>query len=318
MPSGMASRKKCAGTRYHHDGRGIGERGGSYGHTKQLWQEFGAERVIDTPISENGFCSMAVGAAVCGLHPIVDMMFADIVFEAMSQLAQQASKLSYMSGGRLHVPMVVRAQMGARSTGPHHSASLYPLFMHLPGFKVVVPGNAYDAKGLMKAALRNPVPVMFFENKFEYAQKGEIPDGEYIVPLGKANVVRAGRDVTAVAVGTMVRRITEAIEKGLIEADVEIVDPRTLWPLDVETIVRSVEKTGRLVIIEEAYYNCNAGAEIAARIAEIAFGTLRAPIVRVAMENCPHPYSPVLEAAVLTDGNRIAKAIDQVIHWRKG
>lgn len=294
-------------------GEGIGERGGSYGHTKNLWQEFGSDRVIDTPISENGFTAMAVGAAACGLKPIVDLMFADIVYECMSQLAQQASKMCYMSSGRIHVPMVVRAQMGARATGPHHSACLYPLFMNLPGFKVVVPSNAYDAKGLMKSAIQDPNPVMFFEHKFWYNQKMELPEEEYYVPLGVANVVKEGADVTVVAISSMVGKVEKAIEAGMINGDVELIDPRTVWPLDMDTIIRSVEKTGRLVVVEEAHLNCNAGAEITTRLMEYNPSILKKPVVRCATANVPHAYSLVLEHAMVPNENTIAEAINKVL-----
>ncbi len=293
-------------------GEGIGERGGSYGHTKNLWQEFGPDRVIDTPISENSFTGMAVGAAVCGLKPIVDIMFADIVYEIMSQICQQAAKMCYMSSGRISVPLVVRAQMGSKSTGPHHSACLYPLFMHIPGFKVVAPSSPAEAKGLIKSAIRDPNPVMYFEHKFAYSEKGEVPEGDFTIPIGKANVVKEGKDVTIVAISTMVGKVQKALSMGLIDADIEIIDPRTLMPLDMPVIIRSVKKTGRLVIVEEAHYTCNAGAEITTRICEDAWGVLKAPVVRVATSNIPHPYSPVLENMMLPDEQKIADAIKEM------
>lgn len=291
-------------------GEGIGERGGSYGHTKNLWQEFGESRVIDMPISENGFTGFAIGAAVCGLRPIVDIMFADIVYEIMSQICQQASKLCYMSNGRISVPLVVRAQMGARTTGPHHSACLYPLFMHIPGFKVVVPSNPYEAKGLIKSAIRDPNPVMMFEHKFAYSIRGEVPDDEYLIPLGKANVVKKGNDITIVAIGPLVEKIQKLIINTDIKKDIEIIDPRTLWPLDMDTIIESVKKTHRLIIIEEAHRNCNAGAEIIARLCEMDPSMLELPVKRVCAENVPHPYSPVLEKAMMPNDEKIIKAIE--------
>jgi pyruvate/2-oxoglutarate/acetoin dehydrogenase E1 component len=172
-------------------GEGIGERGGAYGHTKGLWHEFGGERVIDTPISENGFTGMAIGAAVTGLKPIVDIMFADILYEIMSPLCQQAGKICHISNGTMHVPLVVRIQMGGKLFGPHHSACLYPLLMHVPGLKVVVPGDAYKAKGLIKSAIRDPNPVMYFESKSSYGQKSEIPDEEYCIPLSPSSYYHA-------------------------------------------------------------------------------------------------------------------------------
>ncbi|MDD5017886.1 MAG: alpha-ketoacid dehydrogenase subunit beta [Eubacteriales bacterium] len=294
-------------------GEGVGERGGSYGHTKNLWQEFGAERVIDTPISENGFTGMAVGAAATGLRPIVDIMFADILYEIMSQVAQQAGKLSYMSAGQYSVPMVIRAQMGCRITGPHHSACLYALCMHVPGLKVVVPGNAYDAKGLMKTAIRDDDPVVFFEHKFNYAVRSELPEEEYYVPFDKANILREGKDITVVSIGPMQDKVLSAIEKGLVDADVELIDPRVYVPLNFDEIRESVKKTGRLVIVEEGYLTCGAGAEIAARVSETVMGSMKAPIVRVAALDIPHPYAPVLEHAMIPDEQDIADAVNSVM-----
>ena len=294
-------------------GEGVGERGGSYGHTKNLWQEFGAERVIDTAISENGFTGMAVGAAATGLRPIVDIMFADILYEIMSQVAQQAGKLSYMSAGQYSVPMVIRAQMGCRITGPHHSACLYPLCMHVPGLKVVVPGNAYDAKGLMKTAIQDDDPVVFFEHKFNYAVRSELPEEEYYVPFDQANILRQGKDVTVVAIGPMQDKVLRAIDQGLIDADVELIDPRVLFPMNFNEIRASIEKTGRLVVVEEGYLTCGAGAEIAAKVSETILDSLKAPIVRVAALDIPHPYAPVLEHAMIPDEKNIADAVRKVM-----
>jgi pyruvate/2-oxoglutarate/acetoin dehydrogenase E1 component len=293
-------------------GEGTGERGGAYGQSKGLWHEFGAERVFDTPISENGFAGMAVGAAVTGLKPIVDIMFADILYEIMSPLCQQAGKLSHMSNGGVHVPMVVRIQMGGRLFGPHHSACLYPLLMHVPGLKVVVPSSPYRAKGLIKSALRDPNPVMYFENKSAYAEKGEVPDEEYYIPIGKADIVREGKDVTIVAISTMVNKTLKAISSGDIDADVEIIDPMTLYPMDMETIIKSVRKTGRLIIVEEAHMTCNAGAEIAANACRYAFEYLKAPIIRIANRDVPSPFSPILDAAVTPGEQDIKDAINTV------
>jgi acetoin:2,6-dichlorophenolindophenol oxidoreductase subunit beta len=294
-------------------GEGIGERGGSFGQTKGLWHEFGAERVIDTPISENGFMGMAVGAAVTGLKPIVDVMFADFLYELMSPLCQQGAKLSYMSNGGIQVPVVIRAQMGAKQVGPHHSSCLYPIFMHIPGLKVVAPSNGYKAKGLIKSAIRDKNPVMFFENKFAYAEKVEIPEEEYTIPLGKADVVKEGGDVTVVAISTMVGKALRVATDSANDADIEIIDLMTLYPLDIDTIIKSVRKTGRLIVVEEAYLTCNAGAEIAAQVCQNAFEHLKSPIVRVATKDIPHPYSPILETAMLPNEQDIKEAIKVVI-----
>lgn len=295
-------------------GEGIGERGGSYGHTKNLFQEFGGDRVIDTPISENGFTAMAVGAAATGLRPIVDIMFADILYEIMNPLCQQAGKLSYMSNGQVKVPVIVRAQMGGRVSGPHHSACLYALMMHVPGIKVVVPGNAYDAKGLIKTALRQNDPVVFFEHKFAYPIRQEIPDKEYTVPFNRANILKEGRKATIVVIGPiMQQRISSMLEKGAVDPDIEIIDPRVLYPLNFNEISGSVKKTGRLAIIEEGHLTCGAASEISAKAAEELFMYLNGPIVRVATKDLPHPYAPVLEEAMSPTEEVIANAINQLL-----
>ena len=296
-------------------GEGIGERGGSYGQTKNLFQEFGGGRVIDTPISENGFTAMAVGAAATGLRPIVDIMFADILYEILSPLCQEAGKLSYMSDGQVKVPMIVRAQMGGRVSGPHHSACLYAITMHVPGLKVVVPGNAYDAKGLIKTALRQNDPVVFFEHKFAYPVREEVPDGEYTVPFDKANILKEGKDATVVIIGPIIQqRINNVMQKGMIgtDIDIEIIDPRVLYPLNFKEITDSVKKTGRLVIVEEGHLTCGAASEISAKTVEELFKYLKAPIIRVATKDLPHPYAPVLEEAMIPTEEIIAAAIRQV------
>jgi pyruvate/2-oxoglutarate/acetoin dehydrogenase E1 component len=297
-------------------GEGIGERGGSYGQTKNLFQEFGGDRVIDTPISENGFTAMAVGAAATGLRPIVDIMFADILYEILSPLCQEAGKLCYMSDGQVKVPMIVRAQMGGRVSGPHHSACLYAITMHVPGLKVVVPGNAYDAKGLMKTALRQNDPVVFFEHKFAYPIREEIPDEEYAVPFDKASILKEGKDATVVVIGPIIQqRINNVMQKGMLgtDIDIEIIDPRVLYPLNFKEISESVKKTGRLVIVEEGHLTCGAASEISAKAAEELFKYLKAPIIRVATKDLPHPYAPVLEAAMIPTEEIIADAIKQVL-----
>ena len=295
-------------------GEGIGERGGSYGQTKNLYQEFGADRVIDTPISENGFTAMAVGAAATGLRPIVDIMFADILYEILSPLCQEAGKLSYMSNGQVKVPMIVRAQMGGRVSGPHHSACLYAITMHVPGLKVVVPGNTYDAKGLMKTALKQNDPVVFFEHKFAYPMRDEIPDEEYTVPFDEANILKEGKDATVVIIGPIIQqRIKNVMQKNMIKADIEVIDPRVLYPLNFGEIAASVKKTGRLVVIEEGHLTCGAASEISAKVAEELFSYLKAPIIRVATKDLPHPYAPVLEEAMIPTEELIADAVERVI-----
>ncbi|MEW5814037.1 MAG: transketolase C-terminal domain-containing protein [Spirochaetota bacterium] len=289
-------------------GEGIGERGGSYGHTKNLWQEFGKERVIDVPISENGWVGMGVGAAVSGLRPILDLMFADILFEIMSPLAHQAGKLCYMSNGQFSVPLVIRSQMGARTTGPHHSGAYYPILMHIPGIKIAVPSDAYTAKGLIKTAIRDDNPVLFCEDKFFFNKKMEIPEGEYTISFGQASIVREGQELTIIAIGTMLHKVLETLDSGNISVEAEVIDPRTLLPLDMETIISSVQKTGRILIVEEAHLTCNAGAEIIAQICTQNPCILK-KADRVSTLDIPHPFSPILEREMVPGTERIRKSI---------
>jgi pyruvate/2-oxoglutarate/acetoin dehydrogenase E1 component len=292
-------------------GEGIGPRGGNFKQSKGLHAEFGGERVRDTPISELGFTGVGVGAAMAGFRPVVDLMFADFMAEAMSQIVHQAAKIYYISGGRIQVPMVIRAAFGERrSAGAHHSSSLYPWFMHQPGLKIAVPSNPADARGLWKAALREPCPVLMFEHKALYTVKGLISSANGIVPLGKAAITRAGSDVTVVATGNMVHKSLEAA--ALLARDgisIELIDPRTLVPLDQQAILESVEKTGRLVIVDEAFETCGLGAEIAAIVAQRGFDSLDAPIVRVSMAQTPHPFSPPLQQAVIPNIDSIVAAV---------
>ena len=294
-------------------GEGISERGGSYGHTKNLWGEFGEDRIVDTPISENGFTAMAVGAATMGMRPIVDIMFSDLLCEVASPLFHQAAKLAYMSAGQINVPMVFRTQGGGLN-GAHHSASLYAVAMHFPGMKVVYPGNVYDAKGLIKTALNTNNPVYFCEDKSMYGRREEIPTEEYYVPFEQGTVQKEGRDVTVVTIGAMQFRVKDALEKGLIDADIEIVDPRCLFPLNFEVIAKSLKKTGRLVIVEDDYLTCGAGAEIAARVAGDSelYGIIKSPVERVAVLDIPHPITSALAKAMTPNPESISAAIKRV------
>lgn len=295
-------------------GEGVSERGGSFGHTKQLWAEFGDKRIYDTPISENGFTALAVGAAAMGMVPVVDIMFSDILCEIMSPLAQQAGKLSYMSNGQYNVPMVVRSQGGGKRNGPHHSASLYAVCMHFPGIKVVCPGTVYDAKGLIKTALSTKTPVFFCENKSMYSVRDEIPAEEFFVPF-EAVKRKEGKDVTVVSIGTIHYKIMSALDRGMTDADIELIDPRCLMPLQMDMIVSSLKKTGRLVICEDGYLTCGAGAEIAARVAgdPEVYNLLKAPITRMGNLNIANPYAPVLEEAMVPSEQKIADAINQTL-----
>ncbi len=295
-------------------GEGTGERGGSFAHTKNLWQEFGADRVIDTPVSELGFVGAAVGAAATGMHPIADMMFVDFIAEAMSQLVNQAAKLHYVSGGRVSVPLLVRASMGSvRGAAAHHSGCLYPWFMHIPGLKVVTYSTPADGYGLMRTALRDPNPVIFLDHKALFGVKGDAPEPDHIVPFGQAAVRREGTQVTVVAVALMVPRALEAAEKVAPDISVEVIDPRTLVPLDLETIYRSVAKTGRLLIVDEAYPVCSFASELAARVGSERFYDLDAPIATMNCQPVTHPLSPPLEEAMIPTAAGIADAIRELV-----
>ena len=292
-------------------GEDIALYGGSFQVTRGLLDQFGPDRVIDTPISESGFVGAAVGAAVMGLSPVVELQFADFLPIAMDQLINSAAKMRWTHGGQATVPLVIRLPFGAgRTTGVHHSQSPEAWCMNVPGLKIVMPSTPADAKGLLKTSIRDPNPVLYFENKLLYGTKGEVPDGEYFVPLGKAEVKRQGSDVTIVALGLMVREALNAakqLEETGIEA--EVVDPRTIRPLDIETIVTSVKKTTRLVIVHEAPSFGGVGAEIAAQVSCEAFGYLDAPIIRVTAPETPVPFSPALERLYLPDASRIIAAV---------
>ncbi|TPM99484.1 dehydrogenase [Mesorhizobium sp. B2-1-3A] len=306
-------------------GEGTGERGGSFAHTKNLWQEFGADRMVDTPISEQGFTAAAVGASATGARTVSDLMFADFAFETAGQIFLQAAKLRYMTSGVMSAPMVVRVGAGAlRSSGPHHSGIYHPVFAHMPGLIVCVPSTPADAKGLMKTALRAGDPVIMLEPKALFASKGEVPVGEHFVPFGVARIARAGTDITIVAAGQMVQRALEAAEALAAEGiEAELIDPRTIMPLDIDTIVASVRKTHRLLIVDEAWAMCGLGGEIAQAINELAFDELDAPPGRLHTAPTSHPFAPVLERAMLVDSARIVQGARDVIagkppvpdHW---
>lgn len=282
--------------------------------TRGLLEEFGRERVRDTPITETAFIGAGVGAAILGLRPVVELMLVDFGLVAMDQLLNQMAKTRYMSGGAVRVPMTVRALYGAgTSSGATHSESLYSLFAHMPGVKVVVPSNPYDAKGLLISSIRDDDPKMFMEHRLLYPVEGPVPEGSYTVPLGVANLVREGCDVTVVATGLMVRKAAESADELRAEVSVEVIDPRTLVPLDEEAILRSLQKTGRLVVVDEDYERCGFSAEVAALAAERGFSHLEAPVARVATPNVPLPYSPKLEMHVLPDRDRIVRAIRSVV-----
>lgn len=291
-------------------GEDVAEAGHVFKVLTGLVEEFGPERVLDTPISEPGFTGIAVGAAMTGLHPVVDIMFGDFIGLVMDQMVNQAAKIHYMSGGKWKVPMVMRTTLGAtRRSGAQHSQSLHAWFCHIPGLKVVMPSTPYDAKGLLKTAIRDDNPVVFFEDKMMYQLQGPVPEEEYTIPLGVADIKREGNDVTIVATSSMVQ-VALGAAKMLEEYDIsaEVVDPRTLWPLDEQTILDSVKKTSRGIIMDEGYGRYGVMAEIAAVIAEGAFFDLEAPIKRIGAMHVPVPFSPPLEDATLPTEEMVFEA----------
>lgn len=296
-------------------GEGIGARGGNWGTTTGLYEKFGPWRLRDTPIAERGFTGLATGAALVGGRPIVDFMFLDFLLDAMGEIINQMAKMQYMSVGRLKMPVVLRGTIGIGfASATHHSGNYYPMLAHVPGLRVVVPSTPRDAKGLLKTAIRSDDPVFFLEHKAVLGLKGPVPDEEYLTPFGEAAIVREGTDVTVVALALMVHRTLEAaatLEKEGVS--VEVIDLRTVAPLDIDTIVASVHKTGRLLIVDEDYGPCSIGAEIAARVGQQAFDDLDAPIARLNGAFAPVPYSPPLEAAVQPDTERILQAIRDVL-----
>jgi pyruvate dehydrogenase E1 component beta subunit len=288
-----------------------GDGGGVFGVTKGLVDEFGPDRVRDTPVSEEGIVGMAVGAAVTGMRPVVELMYFDFVTLAMEPLVNQAAKLRYMFGGQARVPLVVRSNIGASGgKAAQHSQSLETWMAHVPGLKVVLPGTPADAKGLLTTAIRDDDPVIFLEHKLLYFRKGEVPEGPYAIPFGEAAVRRPGRDVTVVAFQTMVDLALEAAEELVEEGvEVEVIDPRTLVPLDVAAIVASVKRTNRLLICHEATERCGWAGEVAMQVMAEAFDFLDAPIARVCGANVPIPYSASLEPEVIPDRADVVSAL---------
>ena len=283
-------------------GEDVAEAGTPFKVVKGLVEEFGKDRVIDTPISEAGFTGLAVGAAMTGLRPVVDIMFGDFMTLVMDQVVNQAAKIHYMSGGKWKVPMVVRATMGAtRRSAAQHSQSLHAWPSHIPGLKVVVPSTPYDAKGLLKSAIRDDNPVVFFEDKISYAKvKGPVPAGEYTIPLGVADVKREGRDITLVATSSMVQvALGAAAMLDEVGISAEVVDPRTMWPLDEKTLIESARKTSRALVIDEGYFRYGVTGELASVIAEGAFYDLDGPVRRIGARHVPIPFSPPLEDATV-------------------
>ena len=291
-------------------GEDIAEAGTVFKVLTGLVDEFGTERVLDTPISEPGFTGMAVGAAMTGMRPIVDIMFGDFSTLVMDQMVNQAAKVHYMSGGKWKVPMVMRATLGAtRRSAAQHSQSLHAWFAHIPGLKVVLPSTPYDAKGLLKTAIRDDNPVVFFEDKMMYRLKGPVPAGDYTIPFGVADVKREGTDITIVATSSMVQVALGAADL-LEEFDIsaEVIDPRTVWPLDEKTLIDSVKKTSRVIVIDEGYQRYGVTAEIASVIAAGAFYDLEAPVKRIGAMHVPIPFSPPLEDATVPTPQSVCEA----------
>ena len=290
-------------------GEDVAEAGTPFKVLSGLVEEFGTERIIDTPISEPGFMGLAVGAAMTGSRPIVDLMFGDFLFLIMDQLCNQAAKAHYMSGGKLSVPLVVRTNLGAtRRSAAQHSQSLHALVAHIPGLKVVLPSSAYEAKGLMKTAIRDNNPVIIFEDKLMYNDKAPVPEEEYLIPFGKANILRQGSDITLIATSSMVQVAQKAADMLAAEGIfAEVIDPRTIVPLDEEALVNSVKKTSRAIVIDEGYQNFGVTGEIASRLNEKAFFYLDEPVRRMGAMDVPVPFSPVLEDLTVPTAEGVAK-----------
>lgn len=296
-------------------GEGIGKRGGNFTTTLGLYEKYGPARLRDTPISERGFVGMCTGAAMTGTRPIVDFMFLDFILDAMGELINQVSKIQYMSSGRLKMPLLLRGCIGiGGAAATHHSGNYYPIFAHIPGFRVVVPTNAYDAKGLFATALQSDDPVFFLEHKNLIFNKGPVPEEEYTIPFGKARITREGDAATVVAISSMVDKTLAACDKLAKEGfSIEVIDPRTIAPLDIDTILESVHKTGRLLIVDETFAPCGIGAEISAQVTTQGFDDLDAPIMRLNGLHTPTPYSPPLESAIVPNKETIEQAIRDLL-----
>jgi len=289
-------------------GEDVAEAGTPFKILSGLVEEFGTNRVIDTPISEPGFMGMGVGAAMTGMRPVVDLMFGDFIFLVMDQLCNQAAKTHYMSGGKLSVPMVLRTNLGAtRRSAAQHSQSLHALVAHIPGIKVALPSSAYEAKGLLKTAIRDDNPVVIFEDKLMYQDKAEVPEEEYTIPFGVANVKREGTDITLIGTSSMVQVCERAAEMLAAEGiSAEVIDPRTIVPLDEATLIASAKKTSRVIVVDEGHQSFGVTSEIASRINEKAFYHLDAPALRIGAMDVPIPFSPALEDLTVPTADLVA------------
>jgi len=297
--------------------------GGAFGVTQGLSEEFGHERILDTPISEAGIAGVAIGAAIIGMRPIADVQYGDFIFIAMDQLVNNAAKLRYLSAGKIKIPLVMRIPVGASGRGTQHAQSFESLLAHIPGLKVVCPSTPYDTKGLLKTAIRDDNPVMFFEHKLLYGAKGrketidvsmDVPEEEYFIPLGKADVKRKGKDITVIGLLRTVRTALTAAKKLEKEGiELEVIDPRCLVPLDEETILQSVKKTGKLIIIQEDNLFAGWGAEIVSLVSEKAFDYLDAPPRRLGPPATPVPFAPVMEKYYVPDEENLIKGVKKIM-----
>jgi pyruvate dehydrogenase E1 component beta subunit len=298
-------------------GEDVAEQGGIFGCTRGLLQEFGAERIRNTPISEAGFVGAGLGAACAGMRPVVELMYMDFTLVAMDQIINQVAKTRYIFGGKAKIPLVIRGQQGVgRGNAATHSQSLEAIFMHFPGLKVAMPSTPEDAAGLLRTAIRDDNPVIFFEHKALYGMKGEVSENpEFCIEFGKANIVKEGTDITVIATHTYVQKaVNVANELAKEGISVEVIDPRTIVPLDIDTIVESVKKTGRAVIVHEAHRTGGIGAEIASQITEAAFKYLDSPVLRLGAKACPLPFNLALENAVVPQEQDIYEAIKKALY----
>jgi pyruvate/2-oxoglutarate/acetoin dehydrogenase E1 component len=298
-------------------GEDIADFGGTFKVSLGLLEEFGPKRVRNTPLSETAILGAAVGAAATGLRPIAEIMYSDFFAVALDQVVNQAAKMRFMFGGKISLPLTIRTAMGGRrSAAAQHSQCLEAWFMHIPGLKLALPSNAYDAKGLLKSAIRDPNPTILFENKMLYNENWEVPEEPFFVPWGQANIVREGTDVTVVALSDMVAYCLKAADRLAAEGiSLEVIDPRTLMPFDIDTIVDSVKKTGRLVVAHEACVTGGVGGEIGSQVAYRAFDYLAAPIERVGAKDSPIPFAPILEREILPDDQDVVEAVYRAMDY---
>jgi acetoin:2,6-dichlorophenolindophenol oxidoreductase subunit beta len=313
--------RECLRQQMHSDdkifmiGEDIGIYGGAFGVTAGLSAEFGQDRIMDSPISEQGIVGVAIGASLLGMRPVVEMMFSDFTMLPLEQIANQAGKMRYMFGGKAKVPIVIRTPGGAGlGMAAQHSQSIEALFLHFPGLKVVMPSTPYDVKGLLASSIKDDNPVLFFEHKLLYPIKADVPEQPYLIPLGKADIKREGKDITVVATSFMVQKSLKVAQKLSGEGiSVEVVDPRTIKPLDIDLITASVKKTGRALLVEEACYTGGFTCYLASEIMKYCFDFLDAPVLRVTGLDCPIPYEHNLENAIIPDEVRIEKGIMEVL-----